>query len=217
MSIRVVLVDDHQLLREGLCAILATESDMEVVGEAEDGRSAIDLVHQLCPDVVVMDIGMGDMNGLEATRQIKQESGSVKVVVLSTYSDKHYVLGMLEAGAEGYVVKAGAYDELRRAIHVVAEGKVYLSPAVADRVVSSHLQLRFQGDAYQHDPLSAREREVLQLLAEGHTSGGIAHKLHVSTSTVETHRRNLMRKLDVHSVAELTKYAVREGLTTLGG
>ena len=217
MSIRIVLVDDHQLLREGLCAILAAESDMEVVGEAEDGRSAIDLVGQLCPDVVVMDIGMADMNGLEATRQIKQKFASVKVLVLSTYVDKRYVLRMLEAGAEGYVAKAGAYDELRRAIHAVAGGKMYLSPDVADRVVSAYLQPRSRGDAYQHDPLSARQREVVQLLAEGHSSSEIAHKLHLATSTVETHRRNLMRKLDVHSVAELTKYAVREGLTTLGG
>ena len=116
MSIRIVLVDDHQLVREGLCAILAAESDMEVVGEAEDGRSAIDLVRQLCPDVVVMDIGMADMNGLEATRQIKQKFASVKVLVLSTYVDRRYVLGMFEAGADGYVAKAGAYDELRRAI-----------------------------------------------------------------------------------------------------
>lgn len=215
MSVRVLLVDDHTMLREGLRAVLAGERDVEVVGEAATGREALEKVRELAPDVVLMDVTMHDLNGVEATRQIRRESPRTRVVALSTHGDKRYVLGMLDAGAVGYVLKVSAYDELRRAIRTAVAGKVYLSPEIADVVVAAR---RARGEFQEPsglDVLGAREREVLQLLAEGHTSGEIAQRLGVSTSTVETHRRNIMRKLDLHSVAELTKFAIREGLTPL--
>ena len=215
MSIRVLLADDHQMLRDGLRAVLALEEDIEVVGEANDGHAAVEMAGRLVPDVVLMDIGMYGLNGVEATRRIKAENPNVKVIALSTYSDKRYVLSMLEAGASGYVLKAAAVDEMCRAVRAVAEGKRYLSPDVAGVVVDARFQAPAEPDAPLSSTLGSREREVLQLLAEGHSSPEIARRLHIAASTVETHRRNIMRKLDVHSVAELTKYAIREGLTSL--
>jgi DNA-binding NarL/FixJ family response regulator len=215
MSIRVLLADDHQMLRDGLRAVLAVENDIEVIGEAGDGQAAVEMAGRLVPDVVLMDIGMHGLNGVEATRRIKAENPNVKVIALSTYSDKRYVLSMLEAGASGYVLKAAAVDEMCRAVRAVAEGKRYLSPDVAGLVVDARLGAPAQSDASSSSILGPREREVLQLLAEGHSSPAIARRLHIAPSTVETHRRNIMRKLDVHSVAELTKYAIREGLTPL--
>jgi DNA-binding NarL/FixJ family response regulator len=215
MSIRVLLADDHQMLRDGLRAVLALESDIEVIGEADDGHAAVEMAGRLAPDVVLMDIGMYGLNGVEATRRVKAANPNVKVIALSTYSDKRYVLSMLEAGASGYVLKAAAVDEMCRAVRAVAGGKRYLSPDVAGVVVDAHLGSSAQSDASSSSVLGPREREVLQLLAEGHSSPAIGRRLHIAPSTVETHRRNIMRKLDVHSVAELTKYAIREGLTPL--
>ncbi len=214
MTTRVLLVDDHALMREGLRAILGKERSLEVVGEAASGRDAVVLTRALRPDVVIMDVAMKDLNGIEATRQIRSETPEAKVVALSSHSDRRYVAAILAAGASGYVVKANAYDELRRAVHAATQGKSYLSAEVAGAVIETALAVSSPaGSAYA--ALSAREREVLQLLAEGHTSSEIGRHLHLSTSTVETHRRNLMGKLGIHSVAELTKYAVREGLTSL--
>jgi two-component system NarL family response regulator len=167
----------------------------------------------LKPDVVVMDVAMGDLNGIEATRQIRQGAPNTNVVALSSHSDRRYVKAMLAAGACGYVLKANAYDELRRAVGAAVRGKKYLCADVTDRVIESALQPTPEGTAY--DLLAPRELEVLQLLAEGYSSSEIADRLHVATSTIETHRRNLMRKLGLHSVAELTKYAVREGVSPL--
>jgi len=215
MSIRVLLADDHQMLRDGLRAVLALEDDIEVVGEANDGHSAVEMAGRLAPDVVLMDIGMHGLNGVDATRRIKAEHPNVKVIALSTYSDKRYVLSMLEVGASGYVLKAAAVDEMCRAVRSVAEGKRYLSPDVAGVVVDARFQAPAEPDVPLSSTLGPREREVLQLLSEGHSSPEIARRLHIAASTVETHRRNIMRKLDVHSVAELTKYAIREGLTSL--
>jgi len=214
MSLKILLVDDHRMLREGLNAILAEEPDLEVVGQAEDGRSALRLVQELKPDVVIMDIGMRELNGVDATRQVVAENPGVRVVALSTYSDKVHVLGMLEAGASGYVIKSSAYDELRSAVRAAASGKTYLSPEVAGAVVEAHLETRVR-DTENKKELSPREREVLQLIAEGRTSAEIAERLYVSAATVDTHRRNIARKLDRHSVAELTKYAIRAGLTQI--
>jgi two-component system NarL family response regulator len=215
MSVRVLLVDDHQMLRGGLRAVLALENDIEVVGEAGDGHAAVGMAGRLVPDVVLMDIGMHSLNGVEATRRIRVENPNVKVIALSTYSDKRYVLSMLEAGASGYVLKAAAVDEMCRAIRAVAEGKRYLSPDIAGVVVDARLGAPARSGTSSSSGLGSREREVLQLLAEGHSSPEIARRLHIAPSTVETHRRNIMRKLDMHSVAELTKYAIREGLTPL--
>jgi two-component system NarL family response regulator len=215
MSIRVLFADDHQMLRDGLRAVLALENDIEVIGEASDGHAAVEMAGRLVPDVILMDIGMYGLNGVEATRRIKAKNSKVNVIALSTYSDKRYVLSMLEAGASGYVLKAAAVDEMCRAVRAVAEGKRYLSPDIAGVVVDAHLDEPAHPGASLSSILASREREVLQLLAEGHSSPEIARRLHIAPSTVETHRRNIMKKLDVHSVAELTKYAIREGLTQL--
>jgi DNA-binding NarL/FixJ family response regulator len=215
MSIRILLADDHQMLRDGLCSILASESDMEVVGEAGDGRTAVSMSRTLVPDVVVMDIAMPDLNGVEATRQIKRENPKVNVVALSMYPDRRYVIGMLEAGASGYVLKASAYDELTRAVRVVSEGKKYLSPDITGVVLEAHVHSATTADTSPYKALGPREREIVQLLAEGKSSPQIAQQLHISTGTVDTHRRNIMKKLGIHTVVELTKYAIREGLTSI--
>jgi DNA-binding NarL/FixJ family response regulator len=215
MSTRILLVDDHQMMRDGLRSILELEEDLDVVGEAGNGHEALEMNRTLRPDVIVMDIQMRDLNGIDATHQIKAESPQVKVIALSTYSDESYVLSMLEAGASGYVLKESAVEEMRRAIRSGAEGHHYLSPEIAGSVVASRLRGSTESLDSVHTLLAPRERQILQLLAEGHTSSEIAQRLHIATTTVDSHRRNIMRKLDLHNVAELTKYAIREGLTSL--
>ena len=210
MTLRVLLVDDHELMRQGLRSIVERDDGIEVVGEAASGREAVALASTLAPHVVVMDVAMQDMNGIEATRQVRSACPGVRVVALSSHSDSRYVTAMLDAGASGYVLKANAYDDLRRAIDAARRGKTYLCADVTESVVTA--SLRGETGA---SPLTAREREVLQLLAEGLSSPEIGRRLFVATSTVETHRRNVMRKLGKHSVADLTKYAIREGLTSL--
>jgi len=215
VSIRILLADDHQIMRDGLRAILASERSFEIVGEAEDGREAAALSRALVPDVVIMDIGMPELNGVEATRQIKAENPAVKLIALSMYADRGYVLGILEAGASGYVLKTGAYDELHRAVEAVSQGKDYLSPDIAQMVVDAQSRRSSEQGTAARTELGPREREIVQLLAEGKTSPEIAKRLHISTRTVETHRRNIMMKLDLNSVADITKYAIRERLTSL--
>jgi DNA-binding NarL/FixJ family response regulator len=214
MSIRVVLADDHQMMREGLRLILGHEPAVEVVGEAENGREALEMATALAPDVIVMDIGMQDLNGIEATRQIKARHSEIKVIGLSMYTDKRYVLGMLEAGASGYLLKSGAGAELVRALEEVQRGQTYLSADI-QKVMSDTPAGGGEGltDRPAYGRLGMREREVLQLLSEGLSSKEVAVRLKISPSTAETHRRNIMRKLNLHSVAELTKYAIRHGLT----
>ena len=209
---KVLLVDDHTMMREGLRAVLEKQPDVEVVGEAEDGREAIALALSLRPTVVVMDITMPGLNGSDATRRLLKELPSVKVIGLSMNTDRRYVMAMFEAGAVGYVVKSSASEELFRAIVAASAGQTFVSPAVGEYVVRGAL-----GDAAPgaHKALSAREREVLQLLAEGKASKEIAACLEIGLPTVETHRRQISLKLGLHSIAELTKYALREGLTTL--
>lgn len=215
MTCRVLLVDDHELMCDGLRSILEGENDLEVVGEAADGRAAVLLARTAKPDIVVMDVVMKEMNGIEATRQILTEFPRVKVIALSSHADSRYVAAILEAGASAYVLKANAYDNLRSAIDAVGRGRSYLSPEVTKAVIqASRGRAGLQADPVRGG-LSPREREVLQLLAEGLSSPEIGGRLFVATNTVETHRRNIMRKLDLHSVADLTKYAVREGLTSL--
>jgi two-component system response regulator NreC len=194
-------------------AVLERDASCSVIGEAANGREAVRLARTLKPDVVVMDVAMSDLNGIEATRQIRNEAPNVRIVALSSHSDRRYVKAILGAGASGYVLKANAYDDLRRAVEAAAQGKKYLCADVTDQVIAGALSDRPEASAYE--VLAPRELEVLQLLTEGLTSSQIAARLFVATSTVETHRRNIMRKLNLHSVAELTKYAVREGVTTL--
>ncbi len=217
MKIQVLLVDDHKIMRDGLRALLASSADIEVVGEACDGRTAIDLVRTLSPNVVVMDIGMPEMNGVDATRQIRTGYPKVKVIVLSTHTDKRYVHHALEAGACGYVLKIAAHDELVRAIRSASVGRTYLSPEIAGLVVERATQPHSGTEVSAFSQLGAREREVLQLVAEGKTSAETAKQMHISIKTVETHRRNIVQKLGLHGTAELTKYAIREGLTSLEG
>jgi len=215
MSVRVLLVDDHRMMREGLRCLLAGARDIEIVGEASDGRTALDLVRTNTPDVVVMDVGMPDMNGVEATRRIRAENEGVKVIALSTHRDKNYVHHMLEAGACGYVLKISAHDELLRAVRAASLGRTYLSSEIAEIVVERSTHAHAGGEVSAFTTLGAREREVLQLVAEGKTSAQTAKEMHISIKTVESHRRNIVQKLGLHGTAELTKYALREGLTSL--
>ena len=215
MSIRILLADDHKIMREGLRSLIEKNPDMEVVAEAENGRTAVQLVRRLRPDVVIMDVGMPDMNGMEATRRIIDQLPGVKVVALSIHSDKRFVAGMLSAGASGYLLKDCAFEELEHAIRATIGYRIYLSNGIAGIVVEDYVRHLQKADSSAFSVLTVREREVLQLLAEGKTTKQIAFNFNVSVKTIETHRRQIMDKLDVHSIAELTKYAIREGLTNL--
>jgi two-component system, NarL family, response regulator NreC len=216
MGIRILLADDHGMMREGLKSLIAKQIGMEVIGEASDGHTAVRMTHDLDPDVVVMDIGMPDLNGIEATRQITSESRDVKVLGLSQYSDPRMVTEMFRAGAKGFLLKDSAFDELVRAVNAVYSERTYVSPDIAGDLIRKHVrQIAHQDEETAFSLLSDREREVLQLLAEGKTTKEIAVKLYRSAKTVETHRRNIMQKLDIHTLPELTKYAVRQGLTGL--
>ncbi len=212
---RIILADDHKIIREGLRSLLEKQTDMEVVAEAQDGLTTVNLVHKLRPDVVVMDIGMPEMNGIDATAQITSEHKETKVIALSMHSDRRFVMQMLKAGAAGYLLKDSAFEELVLAIHTVRRNKRYLSPAITDVVIKEYLQNLPTAESTVFTVLTAREREVLQHIAEGKSTKQIAGILGVSVKTVETHRQQVMEKLDMHSIAELTKYAVREGLTSL--
>lgn len=215
MAIRVLIADDHAIIRDGLVALLEKNKEIEVVGQAENGRRAVHLARKIQPDLVVMDVSMPDLNGIEATRQVLAENPDMKVIALSMHSDKRFVMGMLQAGAAGYLLKDCAAEELTTAITAVAAGKKYLSPDITGFVIDDCLVHPEDSHTCAATLLSNREREVLQLIAEGNSTRETADILFVSIKTIETHRRQIMKKLDIHSVADLTKYAIREGLTTL--
>ena len=213
MSVRVLLVDKYETTRRGVRSLLVEESNIEVVAEAGDGRTAVALVSKHRPDIVVMDIGLPDLNGIEATRQIRDREPSVKVVALSRLSDQKTVATMLQAGAAGYVLKEVAACEVVEAIREVLAGRKYVSPQLMASLITDYAQRLADGD--ESSRLTPREREVLQLIAEGKTSAQIADQLSVSEKTVGNHRQNLKEKLGLNGTAELTKYAIREGITSL--
>lgn len=215
MSIRILIVDDHKITRQGLCSLLENQTDMEVVGQAQDGRIAAQLAKELLPHIVIMDVSMPGLNGMQATRQIVNEFEDIKVIALSMHSDTLFVSEMLKSGASGYLLKDCAFEELVNSIRAVVAGKVYLSPSISGVVVDDYLHKLSKKGASASEVLTDREQEVLQLMAEGKSTKEIALKLHISVKTVETHRRQIMNKLGIHNVAELTKYAIRKGLTSL--
>ena len=216
MPIRVLIADDHKIMLAGLRSLLEKQVEFEVVGEAENGRKAVKMALETKPDVVVMDVSMPDLNGMEATTQVVDGLPETRVIALSMHSDKRFVMGMLQAGASGYLLKDCASQELANAIRQVADGKKYLSPEITGVVIDDFLKGRSSGEAATVKAvLSAREREVLQLIAEGWSTKQIASHLYVSVKTIETHRRQIMKKLDLHTIADLTKYSIREGLTSI--
>lgn len=216
MSIRVFLAEDHDVVREGLRSLLEKEQDLQVVGEAQNGKDAVRLAGELRPDVVVMDVSMPLLNGIDATRQVTGDTPGIRVVALSTDSSARTVIEMFKAGAVGYVSKNSAYDELARAIRAAAKGHRYVTPEVADTVVPLLVQ-PMSGERSAFSVLSPRQREIVQLLAEGKNTKEIAWLLDISPSTAADHRKNVMAKLEIASIAELTRYAIREGLVSLDG
>lgn len=215
MKIRIILADDHKIVRDGLRSLIEKEDDMVVEAEAGDGKTSVRLAVELAPQVVLMDIAMSGMNGIEATRQIVAAVPQCNVIALSMHADKRYVMEMLKAGASGYLLKDCAFEELASAIRTVLDNKTYLSPLVSEIVIGDYIQQLQKSDCSVFSALSAREREVLQLLAEGNSTAQIADRICLSVKTVETHRKHIMEKLKINSIAELTKYAIREGLTSL--
>ncbi len=214
-KITILVADDHLIVREGLAVLLNRQPDMEVVGEAEDGRTTVRLAQKLQPDLVIMDIAMPDLNGIDATRQIKAEVPGVKVIALSMHADKRFVAGMLKAGASGYLLKYCASEELVNAIHLVMDKRTYLSPEIASTVVEDYVQKLSESDSSAFSLLTSREREVLQLFAEGKITRQISAILNISIKTVEAHRKQIMEKLGFQGFADLIKYAIREGLASL--
>ncbi len=216
MEIRLLIADDHTMVREGLKGIIEKEVGMTVIGEADDGNKTMILAHKLRPHVVVMDVAMPDLNGIEATRRIVKENPNIKVVALSGHVNQHFVREMFAAGASAYILKQNAGEELIRAIRDVMRGKKYLCSGVARGVVDAYVELsQPMSKTPAFAVLTAREREVLQMIAEGKSTKEISGDMGVSVKTTETHRRNIMEKIDMHSVAELTKYAIREGITAI--
>jgi DNA-binding NarL/FixJ family response regulator len=212
-KIRIVLADDHKLMRSGLRVLLEQQPDLTVVGEASDGREAVALVASQRPDVLVMDIGMPSLNGIEAAAQITQSNPEGAIVMLSMHSDESYVLRALKAGAKGYLLKDSAEADLIRAVRAVADGKSFFSPAVSKVLLDDYVRkLKRSGTEDPYDVLTPREREVLQLVAEGKSNKEVAQLLSLSVYTVETHRSNIMEKLNLHGVPELILYAVRKGI-----
>jgi DNA-binding NarL/FixJ family response regulator len=215
MKTKILIADDHRLFRDGLKALLEKQADMQVVGETADGIVTVQAAQEKKPDIVLMDISMPELNGIEATRQIIESRPDTRVIMLSMHSDQRYIAECLKAGAVGYILKDCPTEELLTAIRAVASKQVYLSRKITESLVRDYINLNKGGSNLVFAVLSPREREVLQLLAEGKSTKQIAEKLNVSVKTIETHRKQIMDKLDMHSIAELTKYAIREGLTSL--
>jgi DNA-binding NarL/FixJ family response regulator len=212
---RIVIAEDHTILREGLCALLSSQEDLQVVGEAGDGREAIRLIESLTPDLILMDLSMPKMNGVEASREIRKRIPQTKILALTVHKTEEFILEVLQAGADGYIPKDASSNELMMAIRSVLMGKRYLCPSVSKVVIEGYLESRRTAEASTPwDTLTKREREILKLIAEGHKNKEVADYLYISVKTVEKHRANLMKKLDLHSAAALTAYAMERGLVT---
>lgn len=215
-AIKILLADDHKIVREGLRNLIEKHHpEMEVVAEAEDGRTAVQLSGKIHPQVVLMDIAMPGLNGIDATRQIMTDSPNTRVIALSMHSDRHFVIEMFKAGAAGYLLKDCAFEELIQAIRTVNDKRSYLSAHLADAMIKDYVKIFPEKNHSVFTVLTAREREVLQLLAEGKSTRDVASSLNVSAKTIETYRQQIMKKLDIHNIAALTKYAIRVGLTSL--
>ncbi len=212
---KILIADDHKIMREGLKTLLEKQPGMKVVAETNDGLEAVRLAQEHIPELIIMDVTMPGMNGIGAARRIREICPLTKIVILSMHADRRYVLEAFKAGAVGYLLKDSAFEELIQAIKAVFRNKIYVSPDITDLLVRYYISNEHEPNAGPYAVLSLREREVLQLLAEGKSTKQTADKLSISVKTVETHRQQLMQKLNLHSVAELTKYAIREGLTTL--
>ncbi len=213
MPVRIVIADDHKIVRDGLSLLIDKQYDFEVVGEAENGREAVEMVRMKQPDVIIMDLSMPEMNGIDAASEIAEEFPRCKVIILSMHADKRFVHGALQAGVSGFLLKECAFKELTNAVNAVCNNQSYLSPQIAHMVVAGyrqHLKRSSNGEN-----LTTKERAVLQLLSEGYSTKEIAEKLHVSVKTIEARRRNIMEKLNISSVAGLVKYAIREGISEL--
>jgi two-component system response regulator NreC len=215
MKTRILLADDHQIMREGLKALLGKHPTIEIIAEAENGIETLKIARQEKPDVIIMDIAMPDINGIEVTRQLKSELADIKIIALSMHSDRRFVTEILKAGASAYVLKQAAFEDLEQAIKAVMLDRTFLSADILESVVSDYVSQLSSSEYEAYRQLSDRERQVLQLLAEGNSTKEIAFKLHVSVKTIESHRQNIMNKLGIRTLAGLTKFAIREGLTSL--
>jgi two-component system response regulator NreC len=215
MALKLIVADDHTLLREALCNRLNNNPDLEVVAQADNGRKAFELVKRHVPDVIIIDVSMPDMNGIEASRRISENSPNVKIIALSMHSEQKFVINMLKAGASGYLSKACRFEELLEAINVVVSGEIYLDRSMGTKIVKDYLSVIPQEDNDTSERLTSREREVLQMVTEGKSSKEIAFKLGIEEHTVVKHRQNIMNKLDIRDIPGLTKYAIYEGIISL--
>lgn len=211
-EIQILLADDHAIVRQGLRVLLESEEKFKVIGEAGDGLETMEMVKKLKPDVVVLDVMMPNLNGLEAARQLSKQFPRTKIIILSMYDDESFVLEALGNGASGYVLKDSTSKDLVSAINEVVAGRRYLSPPLSDRAIAAYQQFAQSGTFDKYDTLTTREREVLQLTVEGRTNGEIANTLKISVRTAETHRANLMKKLNIHAQADLIRYAIKRGI-----
>ncbi|MHC4855324.1 MAG: response regulator [Planctomycetota bacterium] len=214
MATKVLLVDDHEIMREGISALLRRYSEFEVVGQAADGRRALEMASQLKPDIIIMDVGMPNLNGVDATKQLLSMNPELKIMALSTHSDGAIVAKMIKAGAKGYILKESAFEELVEGLNTLQDGRTFLCNKISKVVFSDYVDLVTNPKVMDGDGLSGREREVLQLVAEGHTTKQIAEILNLSTKTIDSHREHIMEKLGIRNVAGLTRYAIRQGMTT---